>query len=376
MRDVRIELGGSCTDSHATEPRSGYDLLMAVASELGVNARSGLDGATEIVSTGYAYPSDVVDNDAFFERCEFRITKDDEARRSLVRDSKMKARRWCRDGENTWTMARDAVAMAFEQSPVDKREIDVVIVSSCSTIPMVNYPNPNNPVVADLAPLVLREIGRDEALGFDVKAMYCAGALRGMELMDRLLQNPNYRAGLLVATDQGGRAASSPNNRSAFCFIVGDSAGALVMKRDAARRDRAGLVDYVGGMVPSQADLSSWGPDGRSMIVLPGAAPIAVDYLTACARKLLVRNNLTPADVDWLLPMQTHAVTIEAVRAALEWPAEKVIWTGDVTGYAASASIPTCFSAHVHQGKIKKGDLVLSMAVGAGFNWAGALYHY
>jgi 3-oxoacyl-[acyl-carrier-protein] synthase-3 len=349
----------------------------AFATEIGVNARLGLSGTTEIVSSGYAYPSDIIDNDTFFARCQFPIAKDASAREALVRDSKMKTRRWCGEAENTWTMARDAIAMAFEDSPALQREIDVVIVSSCSTIPMVNYPNPRNPVDADLAPLVMREIGRDHALGFDVKAMYCAGALRGMELMDRLLQNPNYRAGLLVATDQGGRAATAANNRSAFCFIVGDSAGALVMKRRAASRDeRVGIVDYVGGMVPSQADLSSWGADGRSMVVLPGAAPVALEYLTACARRLLDRNGLQPKDVDWLLPMQTHAMSIEALTSALEWPPEKVVWAGDVTGYSASASIPTCFAEHANSGKIRKGDLVLSMAVGAGFNWAGALYYH
>jgi 3-oxoacyl-[acyl-carrier-protein] synthase-3 len=348
-----------------------------------VNARAGLGGITEIVASGHFYPGDLVDNDEFFRRAQFKVFKDDEAREALVRDSKMKTRTWCGEGENTWTMARAAVQMAFARSPVEKSEIDVVIVSSCSTIPMVNYPDPANPVVADLAPLVMREIGRDDAFGFDVKAMYCAGALRGMELMDRLLQSPNYRAGLLVATDQGGRAATAESNRSAFCFLVGDSAGALVMKRRELAADgaadpravRAGVVDYVGGMKPTQADLSSWGPDGRSMVVLPGAAPIAVEHLTACARRLLARNRLTPADVDWLLPMQTHAQAVEAVRAALSWPPEKVIWNGDVTGYSASASIPTCLSAHLHRGKIRKGDLILSMAVGAGFNWAGALYY-
>jgi 3-oxoacyl-[acyl-carrier-protein] synthase-3 len=349
----------------------------AAGALIGENARAGLAFAAEIVSTGHAYPSDIVDNEAFFSRCRFPIVKDEEARRTLVEGSRMKSRTWCKGGENTWTMAKEAIRVALQGAPIDPREIDVVIVSSCSTIPMVNVPNAANPVDGDLAPLVLREIGRDHALGFDVKAMYCAGALRAMELMDRLLQSPNYRAGLIVATDQGGRAATAESNRSAFCFIVGDSAGALLLKkRAAAPRDRVGIVDYMGGMVPTQADLSAWGPDGKSLIVLPGAAPVALEYLTECAKRLLARNGLTPADVDWLLPMQTHAMTIEALRAALDWPPEKVIWAGDTTGYAASASIPTAFSAHVHQGKIKKGDLVLSMAVGAGFNWAGALYHY
>ena len=72
--------------------------------------------------------------------------------------------------------------------------------------PMINAPNPENPVMADLAPLVLRELGRDDGVGIDLKAAYCAGFLRGLELMDALLDNPAYRCGLLVASDEGGRA--------------------------------------------------------------------------------------------------------------------------------------------------------------------------
>ncbi len=52
--------------------------------------------------------------------------------------------------------------------------------------------------------------------------------------------------------------------------------------------------------------------------------------------------------IDWLLPAQTHAQAIEALRTALGFPPEKVLWTGNKTGYAASASIPTAFGAQVH----------------------------
>jgi 3-oxoacyl-[acyl-carrier-protein] synthase III len=337
------------------------------------NARSDRSYACEIVATGYAYPSDRVDNSTYFARCRFPIADD---RAALERDSRMRSRYWCTEQENTWTMARDAVAMALANSPVPADQIDVVLVSSCSTIPMVNMPDTSNPVVADLAPLVLRELGRDDALGLDIKASYCAGFLRGLELMDGLLQNPNYRAGLLVATDQGGRFATAESNRSAFCFIIGDAAGAVVMRR-AAPDPRLGIVDYLGHMVASKGDLTSWGPDGRSIIVKGARAGAAtLELLIECARRLLDRNGLTPADVDWLLPMQTHALTIDALSTALEWPREKLLWFGDVTGYAASASIPACLAQQIQRGTIRKGDLVLSLAVGAGLNCAGALYYY
>jgi 3-oxoacyl-[acyl-carrier-protein] synthase-3 len=93
------------------------------------------------------------------------------------------------------------------------------------------------------------------------------------------------------------------------------------------------------------------------------------------AHTLLSRNGLSVRDVDWLLPIQTHAGLLDEVRRKLEWPAEKLLWFGDLNGFSGSASIPSCFAEQVEQGRIQKGQLVLSLAVGAGMNCAGALYY-
>lgn len=343
---------------------------MTISVPLGTCARKDNVTTAEIVGAGFHYPSDVVTNDDFFARARYHVTDDPEA---LVRDSRMRVRRWCKEGENTWTMAEKAIDMALAHGNVDPSEIDVVIVSSCSTIPMVNYPNPDNPVMADLAPMVLRKLGRDHAFGLDLKATYCAGFLRAMEVADGLLKNPNYRKALIVATDQGGRGATAETNHSPFCFIVGDSAGAVVLEKR-KREWGDGIVDYVGGTVPSQGDLTAWGPDGKSMIVMPRAGSIALEYLIEAGKRLMSRNGVTAEQIDWLLPAQTHAQAIDALAGALGFPKEKVLWTGDETGYAASASIATALGANIQRGVIEKGDLVMSMAVGAGLNWAGALY--
>ncbi len=330
------------------------------------------DRVSEIVATGFAYPHTIVDNDAFFARCRFPITDD---RAQLIAETRMVRRTWCGPGENTWTMAREAVANALAAGTVDPAEIDLVVVSSCSTIPMVSYPDPQNPVVADLAPLVLAELGRDDGVGIDLKASYCAGFLRGMEMLDAMLENPDYRAGLLVASDEGGRFATAETNRSAFCFLVGDAAGAIVMRKRPAA-PRMGIVDTLGASVVSKAALTSWGPDGRSLIVRGARVGIAgLELMLDTGRRLLARNRLTPNDIDWLLPAQTHVATVEALCDGLEIPRTKLVWSGDVTGYAASASIAATLGARRADHTLQKGDLVLSLAVGAGMNVAGALYY-
>lgn len=335
------------------------------------NARANLGHTSVIVGTGYVYPSESVDNATYLARCEFPIADDLEA---LARDSRMRTRRWCAAGENTWTMARDAIDMALADPSVDPSEIDVVLVSSCSTIPGIHYPDPENPVVADLAPLVARHLGRDDLLGLDIKAAYCTGFLRSLQLMDTLLQNPNYRAGIIVASDVGSPFATAPSNRSAFCFIIGDAAGAVVVRKQDGPPGR-GIVDYLGTTVVGLGDLQSWGPDGRSVIVRGSrAAQAAMEMLLADGKGLLARNGLSPADVDWLLPSQMHAQAVDALADGLGFPASKVLWRGGDTGYSASSSIPAALAWHRHAGVIRPGDLVLSLAVGAGMNSGGALY--
>ena len=170
------------------------------------NARANLAHASAVLATGYHYPSEAVDNDTFLARCEFDIGDPE----TLAKDSRMRTRRWCAPGENTWTMARAAVDMALSDPAVDPGEIDVVLVSSCSTIPGVHYPDPANPIVADLSPLIAKHLGRDDVMCLDIKAAYCAGFIRSLQLLDTLLQNPNYRAGLLVASDVGSPFATAP----------------------------------------------------------------------------------------------------------------------------------------------------------------------
>src|SRR5690606_7713421 len=101
-----------------------------------------------------------------------------------------------------------------------------------TTMPVLHPPEADNAGVADLAPLVLRELGLDGALGLDIKACYCTGFLRGLQVADNLLANPNYRAALVIATEQGSRFAVAETNRSKFCFIMSDAAGAVILTRE------------------------------------------------------------------------------------------------------------------------------------------------
>lgn len=335
-------------------------------------ARRGLGYVSEIVAAAHAYPSDSVDNAEYLRRARFTPSSN---LPQLAAETRMQTRRWCRPDENTASMTRAAVARLCEEHPELVDEIDAVVVASGTTMPLAHPSDPSNRAFADLSPLVLQQLGRTRSLGLDIKACYCTGFLRGLQVADGLLGNANYRSVLLVAVEQGSRFSLAETNRSSFCFIVGDAAGAVVLRRSAPRA-RAGLVDFVGY---TDVDKLSWvgiGEDAASIIMLGSRAGEAtVGMLLECARTLLTRNGLEHGDVDWLIPIQTHAGLLESVRRELGFDRSKLLWVGDRRGFSGSASIPACLSEHLADGVVKKGDLVLSVAVGAGMNCAGALYY-
>tara|TARA_R110002096_G_scaffold171490_4_gene344411 strand:+ start:16855 stop:17883 length:1029 start_codon:yes stop_codon:yes gene_type:complete len=336
------------------------------------NARGETEFVSEIVASGYAYPSERVDNATYLSRCQFDIASDVDA---LIHETQMKQRTWCTEDENTWTMARTAVQRALKSNPALRDEIDVVLVASGTTMPVLHAPEADNAGVADLAPLVLRELGIDSALGLDLKACYCTGFLRGLQVADGLLANSNYRAALVIATEQGSRFSVAPTNRSKFCFIMSDAAGAVVLRK-APKAENTGIVDYMGRTEASKFDWVGIGSDAASTIMRGSRAGEAtVAMLTECGSTLLKRNSLTPADVDWLLPIQTHAGIVDMAREALGFPSDKLLWFGGDTGFSGSASIAACLAEQLEKGTIKKGDLVLSIAVGAGMNCGGVLYY-
>jgi len=338
-----------------------------------INARRGMPHSSIVAAAEFAYPSELVSNEAYADRCRFTPTT---SFAELAVESGIKTRRWCLPAENTRTMTDAVVQKLVRAHPDLVDQIDLVVVTSGTTLNVAHPSDPNNRVVADLAPFVLAGLGRERALGLDLKYCYCSGFLRGVQVVDALLANENYRAALLIAVEQGSRFAVAPSNRSAFCFIVADAAGAVIFKR-AEREEGAGIIDYCGH---SEVDKWSWvgiGEDAASMTMLGSRAAGAThDLLVECGRTLLRRNGLTPRDVTWLLPIQTHAGLLAGVTRDLEWSKEKLLWFGDVNGFSGSASIPSCLAEQAGQGRVRPGDLVLSLAVGAGLNCAGALYRY
>jgi 3-oxoacyl-[acyl-carrier-protein] synthase III len=343
------------------------------ARGLGAVARQGASHSSLIEACGYAYPSGEVDNVQYVQRSHVQTAAGwDE----LFAGSRIRTRRWCGPEENTRTLAEAAVRQLLASHPDAAEEIDVVVVASGTTMPMAHPSDPDNRAYADISPLIAKVLGRSDVLCLDIKACYCAGFLRGIQVVDGLLANANYRCALLVAAEQGSRFATASTNRSAFCGIVADAAGAVLLRRAPRRLDR-GVLDYCGYTDVEKLGWVGIGPDAESMIMLGSrAADATVQMMLGCGQELLLRNRLTARDIDWFLPIQTHGGLVDAVTDKLGFTQQQLLWVGDRYGFSGSASIPACLAEQIADGVVRPGHRILSVAVGAGMNCAGALYTY
>jgi 3-oxoacyl-[acyl-carrier-protein] synthase-3 len=102
----------------------------------------------------------------------------------------------------------------------------------------------------------------------------------------------------------------------------------------------------------------------------------AVETLGSIAKETLASNNIEQDELDWLVPHQANVRIIKAAAKKLSLPMEKVIVTVDEHANTSSASIPLALDVAVRDGRIRRGELLMFEAFGAGFTWGSALVRY
>ena len=102
----------------------------------------------------------------------------------------------------------------------------------------------------------------------------------------------------------------------------------------------------------------------------------AVRIMQEKALEVLDLCGVSAEDVALLIPHQANTRIIETVAKRLKIPSEKVYVNIENYGNTSSASIPIALDEVVRGGKVKKGDLVLLVAFGAGLTWGATLIRF
>ena len=267
----------------------------------------------------------------------------------------------------TSDMACEAARQAIEACGLKPADIQVVIV--CTVTPDMMFPS--------TACLVQDRLGIPGAWGFDLVAA-CSGFLYGLTTAANLVGSGSYDRVLVIGADTMSRIVNYEDR--ATCVLFGDAAGAMIIEPAADGEtgflDAHNLIDGSGGdflkmpaggsRLPASADtvrqrLHYVHQDGQQVF------KYAVRTMYETCRTLLERNNLSASDIAAFIPHQANKRIITATADRLGIPPERTIINIDRYGNTTAATIPLATRDAVAAGKLKKGDLVLFAAVGAGY---------
>ena len=272
--------------------------------------------------------------------------------------------------QGTSFMAIRAAQNLLRKSKINPGDIDMVIVATAT---------PDLPV-ASTAVYTATEIGATNAFAYDLQAA-CSSFLYGMSTAASYIESGRYKKVLLIGADK--MSSIIDYSDRATCIIFGDGAGAalfepnsdgLGLQDEYLRSDGSGrefLKIEAGGSIlpPSESTLKN----GQHFVHQEGKTvfKFAVSNMADVAEKMLVRNNLSHDDINWLVPHQANKRIIEATAKRVNLDSSKVMMNIHKYGNTTSATLPLLLADYENQ--LKKGDNLIFAAFGGGFTW-GAIY--
>ncbi len=285
----------------------------------------------------------------------------------------IKTRHILEDQELISTHAIKAAKKALEKANLSPKDLNLII---CATF-TPDYLMPT------LSILVQEGIGALNAGVFDISAT-CSGFIYGLSIADQFIKNnPNWKI-LVVGAEALSRKINWKDRST--CILFGDGAGAVVVGKSPSQE--SGIIDFVLGAIPNNWSLLTLKGGGSCFAPFDERLPkeeyfikmqgkevfkIAVKTLEEVTLTLLKRNKITPERIDLLIPHQANLRIIEFLRKKLKLSKEKVYVNIQKYGNTSAASIPIALYEAQKKNKLKKNNLILSVAFGGSFTFGGIL---
>ena len=317
------------------------------------------------VGIGHYLPDTVVTNADLAQRME---TSDE----WIITRTGIKQRHFAPEGQLTSDLGILAAQAALVDGGFDACDIDAVLVAT-STADQT-FPSTATRIQAGL--------GIKAGFAFDLQAV-CAGFVYGLSTADALIQAGQAKRVMLIGAETFSRILDFEDRRTAVLF--GDGAGALILERQTGtggNDDRGVLTSrlysdgqyndilYVDGGVSDTQTTGKLRMRGKDVF------KHAVNKLSKASQEVLDALDIKGSDIDWVIPHQANVRIIDSIAQKLQIPSERVVVTVAEHGNTSAASIPLSMSAARQEGKLSRGDLILTEAIGGGLAWGAAVMRW
>ena len=278
-------------------------------------------------------------------------------------------------GSSTSNLAVEAARKALEERGIPATDIEAIFLATVT--PDMFFPA--------TACLVQERIGAKGAWGFDISAA-CSGFVYALQTGVKFVESGAHKRVLVLGADVMSSIIDYTDRATAVIF--GDGAGAVVIE---PATDDNFFIDYLHEIDGSGACALNM-PGGGSLhpsshetvdkrmhyVHQDGQAVFkyAVRKMGEAAEQLLKRNGFTGADIDLFVPHQANRRIIMSCADRMGLKEDQIIINIDEFGNTTAGTIPLALDSARQQGRLKKGDLVLIAAVGAGFTTGAALMRW
>ena len=283
----------------------------------------------------------------------------------------IKRRHIAAEDETTSDMGVVAARKAIAAANIDVPDIDLIIVAT--TTPDKVFPS--------TACIVQRRRGLHTIPAFDIHAA-CSGFIYALDVANRFIRTGGASNVLIIGSETYSRILDWTDRGT--CILFGDGAGAIVL----SAAEEPGVLSthiHADGEFEESLHVPAGISSGYDTIRAESAYiqmkghevfKKAVGTLGSIAKETLSVNNIDKHDISWLIPHQANLRIIAAAAKKLDLPMDRVVVTVDEHANTSSASIPLALDTAIRDGRIKRGELLLFEAFGAGFTWGSALVRY
>lgn len=286
----------------------------------------------------------------------------------------IKQRRIAAKNEAVSDLAIKAARQALENAHLSGHDLDLIIVATVT--PDMQFPS--------VACLVQKELGAANAICFDISAA-CAGFVYGLSIANQFVARGSCKNALVIGAEILSSITDWKDRNT--CVLFGDGAGAAVL----AEAKSGGILATYLGSDGGMSDLLKVPAGGSRM---PATAKtienrmhyikmrgnelfkIAVNAMAKAAQAAINKAGLKCQDIDLVIPHQANVRIIMAVAKKLGLGENKIYLNIEKYGNMSSASTATALCEAVNEGRIKKGDVVLLDAFGAGLVWGACVIRW
>lgn len=283
----------------------------------------------------------------------------------------IKERRLAGKHEATSELAIKAAWEALQDAHLKPQDLDLIIVATITG----DMPFPAT------ACFLQQGLGAKNAVCFDVSAA-CAGFIYTLVIAQQFIARATFKNALVVGAEVLSSVTDWQDRNT--CVLFGDGAGAAVLSEVksggilsaylGSDGQEAGLLQIPGGGSRNPASRHTL-ENRMHYIKMRGNElfKLAVKIMADAAQKALSQAGLSAADVDCLIPHQANTRIILAVARRLGLPEDKIYMNIERCGNMSSASVVIALYDAVREGRVKKGDIILLDAFGAGLVWGACV---